>query len=252
MSTEQTPTNPTHIIILPYRDRQSEMDEFNRVMPEYFNQDICNRQGGRWEIWYIEQSDQKLFNRGALLNIGVLEVQRRFGTERAQDITLVFHDVDVTIREPGLIRYECQPGEVRHPYGEIDARKGPILGCFCIMRLGDFLRVGGFPNYYGWGLEDVALGHRCLAHQIKINESGLIPRYSHTGIHDPISHSTPEKLRFIRACHSRNLAQFKTENQASPRDTPSRIKYQITHEEQLTSNIQPGAQSKIKLMKSFI
>jgi hypothetical protein len=226
------------------------MDEFNRVMPEYFNQDICNRQGGRWEIWYIEQSDQKLFNRGALLNIGVLEVQRRFGTERAQDITLVFHDVDVTIREPGLIRYECQPGEVRHPYGENDARKGPILGCFCIMRLGDFLRVGGFPNYYGWGLEDVALGHRCLAHQIKINESGLIPRYSHTGIHDPVSHSTPEKLRFIRACHSRNLAQYRTENQSAPRDTHARINYKIISEDQLASNIQPGAQSQIKLMKT--
>ena len=231
MSTEQTPTNPTHIIILPYRDRQSEMDEFNRVMPEYFNQDICNRQGGRWEIWYIEQLDQKLFNRGATKNIGALEAQRRFCKERAHDITLVFHDVDVTVREQGLIRYECQPGEVRHPYGEIDPRKGPILGCFCIIRLGDFLRVGGFPNYYGWGLEDVALGHRCLAHQIKINESGLIPRYSHTGIHDPVSHTTADKLAFIRACHSRNLAQFQRDNQAAPSDTPSRIKYKIISEQ---------------------
>jgi hypothetical protein len=231
MSTEQTPTNPTHIIILPYRDRQSEMDEFNRVMPEYFNQDICERQGGRWEIWYIEQSDAKLFNRGATKNIGALEAYKRFGAEKAHDITLVFHDVDVTVREQGLIHYECHQGEVRHPYGEIDPRKGPILGCFCIIRLSDFIKVGGFPNYYGWGLEDVALGHRCLAHQIKINESGLIPRYSHTGIHDPVSHTTREKLAFIRACHSRNLAQFQRENQAVPSDTPARINYKIVSEQ---------------------
>ena len=243
-------TVPTHIIILPYRDRPSEMDEFNRVMPEYFNRDICDRQGGRWEIWYIEQSDAKLFNRGATTNIGALEAQRRFGADKAQDITLVFHDVDITIREPGLIQYECQPGEVRHPYGEIDPRKGPILGCFCIIRLGDFLRVGGFPNYYGWGLEDVALGHRCLASGIQINEDGLIPRYSHTGIHDPVSHTTPEKLRFIRACHSRNLVLFMHENQAAPRDTPSRIKYQIIGETDLAPDNQLVPQSQIKLLKT--
>lgn len=235
-----TTTIPTHIIILPYRDRPTELNEFNRVMPEYFNQDICERQGGRWEIWYIEQSDAKLFNRGALLNIGALEAQRRFfGTstitnlinyETLNQITLVFHDVDITIHEPGIIKYECQPGEVRHPYGEFDPRKGPMLGCFCIMRLGDFLRVGGFPNYYGWGLEDVALGHRCLAKQIQINEQNLIPRYSHPGIHDLVSHTTADKLGFIRACHSRNMSVFRRENQASPQNTTARIKYRIINE----------------------
>ena len=241
---------PTHIIIIPYRDRQSELQEFNRVMPAYFNQDICARQGGQWEIWYIEQADNKLFNRGALLNIGALEAHRRFGGENAQAITLIFHDVDIVIMETGLIQYECQPGEVRHPYGEIDPRKGPMLGCFCIMRLGDFLKVGGCPNYYGWGLEDVALGHRCLAHQIKINEDNLIPRYSHTGIHDPVSHTTPDKLMFIRACHSRNLAVFRRESQAAPRDTPSRIKYQIIGETQLAPDNRLAPQSQIKLLKT--
>jgi len=238
---------PTHIIILPYRDRQTELDEFNRVMPEYFNQDICERQGGQWEIWYIEQPDGKLFNRGALLNIGALEAQCRFhpiitATDYAKlnDITLVFHDVDITIHDPGLIQYECQPGEVRHPYGEIDSRKGPMLGCFCIMRLGDFLRIGGFPNYYGWGLEDVALGHRCLAHQIQVNEHHLIPRYSHPGIHDPVSHTTPDKLAFIRACHSRNLGLFRRENPATPQDTPNRIKYRIISETSPPPQTIPG------------
>lgn len=245
----------THIIILPYRDRQSELQEFNRVMPEYFNQDICVRQSGQWEIWYIEQADAKLFNRGALLNIGALEVQRRFfrtsattnpiNYETLNQITLIFHDVDITIHEHGIIHYECKPGEVRHPYGEFDPRKGPMLGCFCIMRLGDFLRVGGFPNYYGWGLEDVALGHRCLAQQIRINEDNLIPRYSHPGIHDPVSHTTADKLGFIRACHSRNLAQFRRENQSMPQDTPARIKYRIISETHPDIN-----RSEIKVLKT--
>jgi hypothetical protein len=253
-------TTPTHIIILPYRDRYTELLEFNRVMPEYFNKDICERQGGQWEIWYIEQSDNKLFNRGGTKNIGALEALRRFFPEQLlktttaeyqlnyeilNQITLIFHDVDVCVKEPGLIQYECQLGEVRHPYGEIDPRKGPILGCFCILRLGDFLKVGGFPNYYGWGLEDVALGHRCLAHQIQINEDNLIPRYSHPGIHDPISHTTPEKLAFIRACHSRNLAVFRRENQSMPLDTPARIKYRII------SEIQPDINHpNIKVLKT--
>jgi len=243
-------TVPTHIIILPYRDRDNELHEFNRVMPNYFNQDICERQGGRWDIWYIEQADRKLFNRGALLNIGALESQRRFSTnspsyDTLNKITLIFHDVDITIQEPGIIHYECQPGEVRHPYGEVDTRKGPMLGCFCIMRLGDFLRVGGFPNYYGWGLEDVALGHRCLAHQIRVNEDNLIPRYSHPGIHDQVSHTTPEKLAFIRACHSRNLSQFQRENQSMPQDTPARIKYRIISETHPDIN-----RSEIKVLKT--
>ena len=242
---------PTHIIILPYRDRQSELQEFNRVMPDYFNREICERQGGKWEIWYIEQSDGKLFNRGALLNIGALEAQRRFGGENSNTITLIFHDVDIVIKEPGLIQYECHPGEVRHPYGEIDPRKGPMLGCFCIMRLGDFLKVGGCPNYYGWGLEDVALGHRCLAQQIKINEDNLIPRYSHPCIHDPVSHTTPDKLMFIRACHSRNLALFMRENQASPRDTTSSIKYRIIGESQLLPSSENHTQIKNQQIKLF-
>lgn len=238
MSNQETqqPTQtqqPTHFIIIPYRDRENERLEFNSKMVEYFNKDICARQNGSWEIWYIEQSDTKLFNRGALCNIGALEVKHRLHglTENELNkITLIFHDVDIIINEPDLIKYECNEGEIRHPYGEIDARKGPMLGCFCIIRLGDFLKTGGFPNYYGWGLEDVALGHRCLATGIKINETGLIPRYSHNGIKDAISHSDPAKIKFIRACHNRNLAEFRTENQAQPRNTYKSLKYKIVNE----------------------
>ncbi len=222
----ETKTNPTHIIIIPYKNRKDEMTEFNQVMPSYFDTDICIRQSGNWEIWYIEQNDEKLFNRGALKNIGALEAKKQFGDDQ---ITVIMHDVDVIISQSGLIRYECQPGEIAHPYGELDPRKGPIMGCFCIMRLGDFMTVGGFPNYYGWGLEDVVLGHRCLVNNIKINESNFIHRYSHSGIIDKPSHTTQAQVNFNRACHSRNLSEFRREQPSKPTNCVHRLKYNITN-----------------------
>ena len=232
--------NLTHIIILPYRDRLDELTEFNTIMPPVFNHDICDRQSGSWEIWYIQQNDKKPFNRGALLNIGAREVITRYGhldNHHYHNITLIFHDVDITITNPAVIQYECAVGSVRHQYGEVDVNKGPLLGCFCIIHVGDFISSGGFPNYYGWGVEDLTFGYRCLAHKINIDESGIIPRYSHPDIIDKPSHTTPDKLTYIRACHTRNIAKLRGENPNNPTDTYLSPKYRILSTTTYTENI---------------
>jgi len=144
------------------------------------------------------------------------------------------HDVDVYVKLEALgmekrpVEYKISsPGVIRHPYGEIDPRKGPIMGCFTILYASDYARVNGVPNYYGWGVEDVTFGFRCQAAGIQIDESGFIPRYSDSRIYDEVSHRTPADLTYIRACHDRNQRLMQAENFAQPVSGISTVKYTL-------------------------
>lgn len=224
-------SEPTTIFLVPVRDRHQQMSEFTKNMPPYLDRTLGPE---TWEIWFIQDvgtENKRPFNKGALFNIGFLELKARF-LNRWQNKVLVMHDVDIYIKpectDSRPIEYTVpHAGAIRHPYGEIDPRKGPIMGCFTILYASDYARVNGVPNYYGWGVEDVTFGYRCQAVGIHIDETGLIPRYSDPRIYDEVSHRTPADLTYIRACHDRNLRLMQAENFAQPVSGISTVEYTL-------------------------
>ena len=74
-------------------------------------------------------------------------------------MAFIFHDVDSWPREKGLIDYMTlpEPDFVRHFYGH----KWCLGGMFSI-RGADFEKSGGFPYFWGWGLEDNVIHARCI------------------------------------------------------------------------------------------
>ena len=228
-------TTPSHIFVIPYRDREAQRAEFIKHMPGILAADNTI---SSYKIWIIHQCDTRLFNRGALLNIGFRLAQSRY-PDTWQNIQFVFHDIDIMPLKPNVISYSTEHGKARHPYGDPRPHWGGILGCFCIMFGADYAKVGGSPNYFGWGGEDVALSRRCQAHRIIIDEHDFILRRSRPDdIRDPESNPTPKQQAMCQACDRKNLTQVFNENPVAATNTCFSLNYHLLNEiELVTDNI---------------
>jgi hypothetical protein len=215
-------TPPTHIFVIPYRNRETQREQFIKHMPTVIGLE-------NYQIWIIHQCDSRLFNRGALLNIGFRIAQERFPSTW-KDIQFVFHDIDIMPMKPGVITYNTERGKARHPYGDPRPQWGGIRGCFCMIYGADYAKVGGSPNYFGWGGEDVGLSRRCQAHGIQIDEHDFILRRSRPqDIQDPESNPTPSQQAMCQACDRKNLAQVFGENSMAPMNTCFTLNYSIVN-----------------------
>jgi len=158
---------PKTIFIIPYRDRKEQKVLFEKNMRDYLdelNKDE-DKNIGPYLFVYAHQHDTRPFNRGAMKNIGFLAMKKMFMNDY-KDITFVFHDVDTFPGKIGIIPYKTQPGVVSHYYGF----KFALGGIFAI-KGGDFEKSEGFPNFWGWGLEDNAIYDRCLKVGLKVDRS---------------------------------------------------------------------------------
>jgi len=225
-------TIPTHIFIIPYRDREEELNTFIKTLPPILKEDgITN-----FKFFIVHQNDKKLFNRGMMLNIGFLEVKKRF-PKHWRNIQLVCHDVDIYPTKSGVIKYETIIGKVHHPYGVLRPQFRGTVGGICIIMGEDYFRSGGHPNLYGWGGEDVGMSRRCQARGIEIDETDFIDRRTSPFVIDPESHPTEKELKFSQVCDARNLKKVLTENPANPQDTISNIIYNVKSEKTIQENI---------------
>lgn len=135
-------------IIVPYRNRESHLTRFIAETSKYLKSKKI-----KYEIIIVEQSDDKPFNRGKLLNIGFFKA-KNLGCEY-----IVFHDVDMI------------PIEVDYSYSELplhlatnfefehDKSKNlsfdDYFGGVTMFSSDIFERVNGYSNnYWGWGFED--------------------------------------------------------------------------------------------------
>jgi hypothetical protein len=155
-------------IIVPYRNRFDQLEEFKREMKKYMN-----RKKIPYEIFIIEQDDAKLFNRGMLLNIGYTYAKK----ENCDYV--VFHDIDML------------PFRVDYSYSEIPVHMATrfrnfdrtifdeYFGGVTLFPMDTFEKINGYSNkYWGWGYEDTDLLYRCINNEIELETLKIINQNS--------------------------------------------------------------------------
>ena len=166
-------TIPKIIFIVPYRDRRQEKRIFSVYM-KYIMEDYDKND---YEIYYSHQIDARPFNRGATKNIGFLVMKKKYPNDY-QNITFVFNDVDTVPVKKNTFDYATTKGIVKHFYGFTFT----LGGIFSIVG-SDFEKCNGFPNNWGWGLEDNAMNDRVLMNELIINRQQFYPRDTRDVLH---------------------------------------------------------------------
>jgi len=153
---------PKIVFIVPYRARPQHKFFFSN----YLTSIISYRDD--YEIYFSHQCDVRAFNRGATKNIGFLAIKEKY-PNTYKDITFVFNDID-TIPFSTIFDYETSHGYVKHFYGFKYA-----LGGIVSIKGSDFEATNGFPNFWGWGMEDNVLQKRCEKIGLQIDRSNFYP-----------------------------------------------------------------------------
>lgn len=153
---------PKRVFVVPYRDRIHHKFFFSKQM------EFLLEGEDDYEILFVHQCDSRNFNRGAMKNIGFLAMKEKY-PEEYRNMTFIFNDVD-TLPFNKLFDYETTSGVVKHYYGFETA-----LGGMVVIKGSDFELINGYPNYWGWGMEDACLQKRCMLHQLHIDRSEFYP-----------------------------------------------------------------------------
>jgi len=138
-------------VVVPYRNREEHLKQFIPYM-----ENILKEEGVPFNIFIIEQADNKPFNRAKLLNVG-------FSEAISYDY-FAFHDVDML---PVDSDYSFPDGPT-HLSSEVEQFNWglPYDGYFGGVTLFDkesFSKINGYSNeYWGWGAEDDDVLHRCM------------------------------------------------------------------------------------------
>ena len=156
-----TPSVPKLIFVIPYRDRKEHLEQFRRHMKVMLE----DMDPSEYRFLIVHQRDTRSFNRGAMKNIGFIRAARMYPNDY-RNITFVFNDVDCMPMRKNMWDYTTKHGVVKHFYG-FDYTLGGIV---CITGA-DYERIGGFPNYWGWGYEDNELQKRVEKAKIHIDRS---------------------------------------------------------------------------------
>jgi len=147
--------------IIPYRNRKQNLNEFINRFTEYLKDKDADVQ-----FYIIHQINTGEFNRGAMKNIGFLEV-----CKTRPDGLFIFHDVDTYPTYWGSIPYEAKHGEFKRPVLNMGSEN---LGLICSCWKEEFEKTNGFANYWGWGSEDGALYNRAKKLGIPIDEKNML------------------------------------------------------------------------------
>ena len=155
-----------NIIIIPYRHREAHLDYFIKHTVPLFQKYLPNT-----KVVVVEQNDGKLFNRGAVLNVGFKEYQNK---------TKYFftHDVDINPTEKCIKEYYVNEVDEENVMG-IYTSKHITLGGIIKINDSTIHKINGFPNdIWGWGNEDKALQNRTEYYNIN-KITNLTNKYEH-------------------------------------------------------------------------
>jgi len=155
-----------HAIVVPYRNREYHLQEFQKHLYPYIEKNY--RQGqqvSEFSLWIIEQDDDEPFNRGWLGNVGIAEILRHSPEVEC----LTFHDVDF-VPDEGAKENDAVKGPVYYDRCSVPTQTGSELfrtglnwtqgyqehaGGVVTMHLRHWQAINGFSNdYISWGGED--------------------------------------------------------------------------------------------------
>jgi hypothetical protein len=145
-------------IVIPYRNRLSHLEAFVKQTVTSFRTHLVS-----YDIVVVHQCDDRLFNRGALINIGV--------KESSPDARFVItQDVDTIPLESTISSLYAAALEEKTI---VSIYSNPItLGGIVKMHKTTYELSGGFPNnFWGWGAEDKALQNRAEFHKLQIKKN---------------------------------------------------------------------------------
>lgn len=190
---------PKTIFIVPYRNRPTHKKEFVK----HFN--IINNENEsldkeKTKLFFINQNDNRPFNRGAIKNIGFIIVKNLYPTHY-KDINLIFHDIDTIPFDPNLFNYTTINGTIKHYYGF-----KYLLGGMFAIKASDYELIKGFPNFWGWGYEDNVISNRAIEHKIKIDRTQFYKFHS-----DKINRLNDEKsdnITDIKLINKREISMY--------------------------------------------
>lgn len=154
---------PKFVFIIPYRNREPQLNHFKYYM-KYILEDVPEDE---YEIYYVKQCDNRPFNRGAIKNIGFIAIKEKYPFNY-KDITFVFNDIDTLPAYKNILNYITSKGIIKHFFGYTFA-----LGGIVSITGYDFEKIGGYPNYWGWGMEDNDLQHRAIKSSIIIDRTNF-------------------------------------------------------------------------------
>ena len=138
-------------VIVPYRDRKEHLSLFVPHMEKCLSED-----GVDFNIFIIEQDNDKPFNRAKLLNVG-FDLSKEFDYFAFHDVDMLPVDSDYSpIEGPTHLASEVEQFSWGLPY------EG-YFGGVTLFDKESFLKINGYSNdYWGWGAEDDDVLHRCM------------------------------------------------------------------------------------------
>ena len=156
---------PKVVFVVPYRNRPQHKLFFSNYLTSILKGTDIELS---YEIYFSHQCDARSFNRGATKNIGFLAIKQKYPNDY-QNITFVFNDID-TVPFSNIFDYQTSSGTVKHFYGFKYALGGivSIIGK-------DFELINGYPNFWGWGMEDNVLQKRCDTAGLIIDRTQFYP-----------------------------------------------------------------------------
>ncbi|XP_062509771.1 beta-1,4-galactosyltransferase 2-like isoform X2 [Corticium candelabrum] len=180
-------------IVIPFRDREEHLKVFQHYMIPVFRRQLI-----QFKIYVIEQAGNCDFNRGMLLNIGVLEAAKDGDWQ-----CFCLHDVDLILENDRNL-YTC-PERPKHLSVAVDKFNYRLLystlfGGITILTKEQYWKINGYSNkYWGWGGEDDDLYKRVVNNGMTImRPDAAVARYKMVrGTHHKTSKINPARFSLL-------------------------------------------------------
>ena len=144
-----------NIIIIPYRDRQKQLDYYMKNAVPIIEQYMPNT-----KIIVVEQEKGKLFNKGAIMNAAFKEYKN-------MSKYFIQQDIDLVPKIECIKKYYVANIETNVALCILTSPCNTLGGVWKISNPTIHI-MNGYPNnLWGWGVEDKVLQHRSELHNIE-------------------------------------------------------------------------------------